>query len=197
MMSVSAADIRFTREQTNTHKRYATGVHGEWLGRSLWLIPLGVFGGCLWFTASGDPDYVVGWSALLASLSCLLCIALAGYRITSAVFFVAAYHLITYPIPAMMNLCLDRPAISPDLWEATPLAMLGCTVGCFSLACGILFYRLFRLSGSRETAENSNRKPPLPARYLCVSLWAILIPTLAAMMALGLYDARFYEDANN
>jgi hypothetical protein len=130
-------------------------------------------------------EQMVTLSAFFASVACVLCIAATGYRLTSFLTILGIAHLIYYPIAATLNLLLDEPAVRPDLWQSTPLAMWACAIGCATMAFGGI---LWKTLGPKDV----DRKPPaLVGVEGNLILWAFLALSVLLRFALGMYDERF------
>lgn len=124
----------------------------------------------------------IAWSALGATIGCILVIGSAGFRLFSFVTMVGLLHLFFFPIAVFANLLLEYPAVREDLWESAGLAMLGCAVGCIGLVFGSMLSRLVNIK--YKSFSDTNLSTPL---FLNIILF-LLVPVPALVMYyLGIY----------
>lgn len=128
------------------------------------------------------PFHSVAWSALIASVSCVLVFASARFKLYSFVTLAGFGHLVFYPIAAFSNLLLEYPVVREDLWESADLAMWGCAIGCVGLALGTYLSRRIRIDTRKRISINTASS----MLYNCV-IYSCLPVAVVLMLILGVY----------
>lgn len=155
-----------------------------------WILPLAFLVYAVLHTVAGYEDNSVAWTATLSSAAAMTCVLAVSYKFISFVTIAAGGFILTYSVPAMLNLLLDQPVIASNWWISTDLAMLGATVACLSITGGVALFRLTRATREAILVPSTDL---ITSRGANIALVSLYFPVTAFMMATGVYYSRLLD----